>query len=74
MAQTTTVNALAYLQSRPLTPAATVALQIAVVLVSWTERRRSRIALSKLDNQLLRDIGVTPEQARKEVEKPFWMY
>ena len=72
MAQTNSVNALAYLQSRPLTPVATFAVYIAVVCVSWAERRRSRVALGKLEDHLLEDIGVTRAQARKEAQRPFW--
>lgn len=35
-------------------------------------RRRQRRALSELSPWQLRDIGVTPEEARREAEKPFW--
>ena len=74
MAQSTSVTALAYLQSRPLTPTATLAVHFAVVLVSWAERRRSRIALSRLDDHMLDDIGVSRAQAQKEAQRPFWLY
>jgi len=63
---------LTYLASRPLTPFSTVALRVAVLLMQWGERRRTRIALEKLDDRLLQDIGVTPREARKEVHRPFW--
>jgi uncharacterized protein YjiS (DUF1127 family) len=36
------------------------------------ERRRQRIALAALNDDLLRDIGVTREEARVESAKPFW--
>ena len=72
MTQTHAVTALSYLQNRPLTPAATFALYVAVVLVSWAERRRSRLALKELDDHLLDDIGVTRAQATQEAERPFW--
>lgn len=36
------------------------------------ERRRDRILLARLDERLLRDIGVTPDMARIECAKPFW--
>ncbi len=36
------------------------------------EVRRQRRALSSLDDALLRDIGVSPEEARREVDKPAW--
>jgi uncharacterized protein YjiS (DUF1127 family) len=37
------------------------------------ERRRQRQALLKLDDHLLRDIGITREQAQREAGKPYWM-
>jgi uncharacterized protein YjiS (DUF1127 family) len=36
------------------------------------ERRRQRQDLRVLDDHLLRDIGVTHEQARREAGRPFW--
>jgi uncharacterized protein YjiS (DUF1127 family) len=35
-------------------------------------RSRQREALSRLDDRLLEDIGVTREQAKAEAAKPFW--
>jgi uncharacterized protein YjiS (DUF1127 family) len=37
-----------------------------------SDRSRQRDALSKLDDRLLRDIGVTRQQADAEAAKPFW--
>lgn len=34
--------------------------------------RRSRAALAALSPDQLRDIGVTPAQARRESARPFW--
>jgi uncharacterized protein YjiS (DUF1127 family) len=36
------------------------------------ERRRQRQALLELDDRLLRDIGLTREQAEREAHKPVW--
>ena len=36
------------------------------------ERRRQRLALAELDDHLLRDIGLSREQARRESAQPFW--
>ena len=72
MAQTAHINALAYLQSRPLPPLASIAVFLAVVSVSWAERRRSRIALSHLDDRMLDDVGLTRAQATQESARPFW--
>lgn len=38
----------------------------------WRERTCQRAVLADLDDHLLRDIGVTRAQARRECEKPFW--
>jgi uncharacterized protein YjiS (DUF1127 family) len=37
----------------------------------WS-RSRERRALAELDDRLLVDIGVTPQQATAEADKPFW--
>jgi uncharacterized protein YjiS (DUF1127 family) len=42
------------------------------VVWAWTERSRQRRALAKLDDRLLRDIGLTRDQARRECANPFW--
>jgi uncharacterized protein YjiS (DUF1127 family) len=41
----------------------------------WIERSRQRQALEELaeNDHLLADIGLTPEQARREARKPFWV-
>ena len=36
------------------------------------DRWRQRQALLDLDDKLLRDIGITREQAEREARKPFW--
>lgn len=38
----------------------------------WFQRSRQRRALAELDDRLLRDIGLTCTQARREAAKPFW--
>ncbi|MDX5350170.1 MAG: DUF1127 domain-containing protein [Paracoccaceae bacterium] len=35
-------------------------------------RRRDRRALARLDQHLLRDIGLSRDEARTEAAKPFW--
>ncbi|MEZ5668609.1 MAG: DUF1127 domain-containing protein [Alphaproteobacteria bacterium] len=39
---------------------------------TWRAVRRQRIALSRLDRRLLADIGVDPDAACRECEKPPW--
>ncbi|WP_274423769.1 DUF1127 domain-containing protein [Chelativorans sp. YIM 93263] len=41
-------------------------------LLSVAERRRQRLHLSELDDHLLADVGLTPEEVRRECAKPFW--
>ncbi len=35
-------------------------------------RQRQRRALAELDDRLLRDVGLTRDQAQDEAHKPFW--
>lgn len=60
----------------PATPsmrAATLTEAVLQRLVRMLMRRRTRRALKDLDDRLLRDIGLTRDQARAEASKPFWM-
>ncbi len=41
-------------------------------LTGWHARWSARRSLDTLPDHLLRDIGVTRDQARSESEKPFW--
>ena len=38
----------------------------------WQFRLRSRRELARLDNDMLRDIGLDPFVRAREVAKPFW--
>jgi uncharacterized protein YjiS (DUF1127 family) len=38
------------------------------------ECRSQRRALLELDERLLADIGVSRDQAKREAERPFWMF
>jgi uncharacterized protein YjiS (DUF1127 family) len=44
----------------------------AAALGTWRERARQRRALRRLDERLLRDIGVTRAAAEREARAPFW--
>ena len=41
-------------------------------LILWHHRARSRAALRRLDDHLLRDIGLSRETAERVASKPFW--
>jgi uncharacterized protein YjiS (DUF1127 family) len=67
------LTGLDYLQARqPPSPVAQLAIRVAVVFAKWDHRRRSRIALSKLCNHQLRDIGISAHTALTEAQRPFW--
>jgi len=53
-------------------PASGALHSIAARTGAWLERSRQRHALSLLDSRLLKDIGLTREQAGKECGKWFW--
>jgi uncharacterized protein YjiS (DUF1127 family) len=42
------------------------------VVLKWLERRRERRALERLDDSMLRDIGLSRADIQEEVGKPFW--
>lgn len=44
----------------------------AVAVTVWDMRRKTRKALSKVEVHTLRDIGMTPGQARREADKAFF--
>lgn len=47
-------------------------INAASLLVRWHDRYLQRLALAELDERLLADIGVSPEEARRERAQPFW--
>jgi uncharacterized protein YjiS (DUF1127 family) len=38
----------------------------------WQERARARRELARLDDRMLRDIGISSADVWQELEKPFW--
>ena len=59
--------------TQPGTPiVAKLAVSFAVCVTKWATRRRTRLALSRLEPWQLRDVGLTPEQASKEASRVFW--
>jgi uncharacterized protein YjiS (DUF1127 family) len=53
-------------------PTFTVWAMIAQILGSWTHRMRSRRALTQLEPRFLSDVGLTADDVRREIAKPFW--
>jgi uncharacterized protein YjiS (DUF1127 family) len=41
-------------------------------LQQWGRRRRERAELARLDDRMLRDIGITRGDVWQEINKPFW--
>ena len=46
--------------------------RLAAAVLRIADRQRQRFALADLDERLLRDIGVSADEARAEAAKPFW--
>ncbi len=55
-----------------LPPMSRFLVGLAVTLSTWELRLRGRRALARLDDHLLRDIGLSDGHAAREVAKPFW--
>ena len=47
-------------------------VRLAETIAVGLERRRQRVALARLDDRMLRDIGLTTADVEGEVMKPFW--
>lgn len=41
-------------------------------LLLWQARARQRRHLSKMDDHMLNDIGLTRAEVAREIKKPFW--
>jgi uncharacterized protein YjiS (DUF1127 family) len=48
------------------------AVAVFEVLAVWQDRRRQRSTLARLDDRMLRDIGLTCADVDGEISKPFW--
>lgn len=47
-------------------------MRLVAVLFAWHDRATQRRALGRLDEHLLRDIGIDRATAKHEAAKPFW--
>ena len=61
-------------------PAATLGLLLALPLFAaelvcyWLELARQRRHLGRLDDHMLKDIGLSRADVEQEIAKPFWRY
>ena len=72
LAVTLSTEALGILNQRSLPVLALIAVKFAVCVTKWGTRRRTRRALATLEPWQLRDVGLTPEQAKTEAARAFW--
>ncbi len=67
-------SALLLLNDSPRLPLiAALAVRFAATVTQWERRRRSRINLGRLDDHLLRDVGLTRHEADREARRHFWI-
>ncbi len=60
-------------RSLPSLPSpASVLVRLASVIVAWERRARERRALAEMPEYMLKDLGISRVDARREAEKPFW--
>jgi uncharacterized protein YjiS (DUF1127 family) len=60
------------LSAQPLPPLSRLLVTLALTVAAWELRHRTRKHLADLPEQMLRDIGLNPNDAAIEAEKPFW--
>ncbi len=66
MTQSKTTSARGYAQQSALVT------RFVRLFTVWSERHRARRALARLDEHMLRDIGLSQNEARREVARRFW--
>jgi uncharacterized protein YjiS (DUF1127 family) len=67
-----TMLALPHALPASLPPLSRSLLALALAVARWEDRQRTRSALARLDDHLLRDIGLPQDHAKTECAKPFW--
>lgn len=61
-----------HIATLPLRTRSGVLARLRTALLTVLTRRRARLRLGHLDAHLLRDIGLDPQEVRRESTKPFW--
>ena len=46
--------------------------RVSAALREWRRRKKGRLELARLDDRMLRDIGLTRVDAEYEINKPIW--
>jgi len=57
---------------RPLPSPAQMLVYLGDLLTVWENRARERRYLAEMPDRMLRDLGLSRRDARRESEKPFW--
>ena len=74
MTRTMHTPALMLLNDSPRLPLiAALAVRFAATVTKWEQRRRSRVNLGRLDDRMLKDVGLSRHQAHRETTRYFWM-
>jgi uncharacterized protein YjiS (DUF1127 family) len=68
----THANTYAYHRHAPLRAATGLVGRAIDTVLRWQERIRGRKELQRLDDRLLKDIGINRIDALREANKPFW--
>ena len=42
------------------------------IVLTWQDRAAQRAALARMDERMLKDIGITRSEALQEARRPFW--
>lgn len=61
-----------HIQTLPLRAPRSIFSRLITALTAANQRRAERYRLAQLDAHMLRDIGLDPQEARRECSKPFW--
>jgi uncharacterized protein YjiS (DUF1127 family) len=62
------------LRPAALPPLSRMVLGVAVLVMTWETRRRTRQHLRARDAHMLKDIGIDPVSAMGEAVRPFWRH
>lgn len=70
--KSTSYSKLHFLAGRKTVTFLQVVAMGAKTVATWGKRYRSRRELLHLDEYLLKDIGMEPDEAHREARRPFW--